>query len=185
MPILSHKGWNMGSTSHELRKVSVEGKMHGAELPPEYQYRKIYLALLLYVREMTDFLYETGGAALALEGMQRGSAAWAAKLGEQIVRDFGLTKDLDGVGKLMEIYNGVFSSYDITSEVHGDSVITVLNDCTHWDKLFKDKNIRCDQSCTHHEIPSAVKAAGNYTVSMPESRPCGDSRCVFKITKVP
>lgn len=175
----------MGASSHERRNVSVEGKMHEEELDPVYQYRKIYLALLLYVREMTELLYETGGAALALEGVQRGSSAWATKLGQQIVRDFGLTQDLEGVEKLMEIYNGVFSSYDINSEVRGDSVITVLNDCTHWDNLFKDRGIRCDQSCTHHEIPSAVKAAGNYTVTMPESRPCGDSRCVFKITKVP
>lgn len=173
----------MGNTSHASRKVSVEGKMHGESLDPEYQYRKIYLALLLYVREMTELLYQKGGSELALEGIQRGASAWASKLGEQIVRDFGLPKNLEGAGKLMEIYNGIFSSYDITSEVRGDSVVTVLNDCTHWDHLFKDKNIRCDRSCTNHEIPSVIKANGKYHVTMPESRPCGDSRCVFKITK--
>jgi len=172
------------TTSHEARKVSAEAKMFDEPLDPEYQYRKIYLALLLYVREMTELLYEKGGPELALDGIQRGASAWASKLGEQIVRDFKLPKDLEGAGKLMEIYNGLFSSYNIRSEVQGDSVITVLNDCTHWDHLFKAKNVRCDQSCTNHEIPSVVKATGKYLVTMPESRPCGDSRCVFKITKV-
>jgi len=175
----------MGDTSHETRKVSVDGKMHDGPLDPEYQYRKIYLALLLFVREVTELLHEKGGSELALQGIQRGASAWASKLGEQIVRDFGLPKDLEGAGRLMEIYNGIFSSYDIKSEVQGDSVITVLNDCTHWDQLFKTKGVRCDQSCTNHEIPSVVKATGNYRVTMPESRPCGDSRCVFKITQVP
>jgi hypothetical protein len=174
----------MGETSHDARKVTVEGRMFSGEVSPEYQFRKIYLALLLYVREMTDLLYERGGSELALEGIERGAAAWASKLGEHIVRDFGLPKDLEGAGKLMEIYNAIFSSYDIKSEVQGDSVITVLNDCTHWDHLMKQKGVRCDESCTYHEIPSALKAVGNFHVSMPESRPCGDSRCVFKITKV-
>jgi hypothetical protein len=175
----------MGNTSHESRKTSVEGRMYEGDLDPAYQYRKIYLALLLFVREMTELLYEKGGSELALEGIQRGASAWADKLGEQIVRDFGLPKSPEGAGKLMEIYNGIFSSYDIKSEVQGESVITVLNDCTHWDQLFKNKGVRCDQSCTHHEIPSVVRATGNYAVTMPESRPCGDSRCVFKITRVP
>ena len=174
----------MSDTSHDARKVTVEGRMFSGEIDPEYQYRKIYLALLLFVQEMTELLYERGGSELALEGIQRGASTWAGKLGEQIVRDFGLPRDLEGAGKLMEIYNAVFSSYDIKSEVQGDSVITVLNDCTHWDQLFKHKGVRCDQSCTNHEIPAVVKAAGNYRVSMPESRPCGDSRCVFKITKI-
>jgi predicted ArsR family transcriptional regulator len=173
----------MSTPSHDSRKVEVEGRMYTEPLDPEYQYRKIYLALLLYVREMMELLYERGGSELAQEGVQRGASVWASKLGEQIVRDFDLTKDLEGVGKLMEIYNGIFSSYNIRSEVEDDSVVTVLNDCTHWDLLMKDKGVRCDQSCTHHEIPSVVKAAGDYTVTMPESRPCGDSRCVFKITR--
>jgi hypothetical protein len=62
-------------------------------------------------------------------------------VGEHIVRDFGLPKDLEGAGKLMGIYNAIFSSYDIKSEVQGDSVITVLNDCTHWDQ--SDETKRC------------------------------------------
>lgn len=171
-------------TSHEARKVVVKGRMYDGPLDPEYQYRKIYLALLLYVREMTNLLHERGGSDLALEGIQRGSAAWASKLGEQIVRDFGLKKNLEGAGKLMEIYNGLFSSYNIRSEVQGDSVVTVLNDCTHWDHLMKEKGVRCDKSCTHHEIPAMIKATGNYRVTMPESRPSGDPRCIFKITKL-
>ncbi|MBM3555099.1 MAG: hypothetical protein FJX47_06045 [Alphaproteobacteria bacterium] len=181
----ARKGKKMSTTTHhDARRIDVPGRMHGQPLDPAYQYRKIYLALLLYVREMTNLLHEKGGPELALKGIQRGSAAWASKLSEQIVSDFGLTRDLVGTGKLMEIYNGIFSSYNIRSEVQGDSVVTVLNDCTHWDLLMKDKNVRCDQSCTHHEIPSVVKATGRYQVTMPESRPCGDSRCVFKITRL-
>lgn len=171
-------------SSHDSRKFHVEGKMYDKPIDPEYQYRKIYLALIIYIEQVTQYLYEKGGAEMALECVERGASAWASKLGAHIVRDFNLPKDLEGVGKLMEIYNALFSSYNIKSTIEGDSVITVLNDCTHWDMLFKEKNIRCEESCTFHEIPSAIKAAGNYTVTMPESRPCGASRCVWKITKV-
>ena len=170
-------------TSHDLRKVSVEGRMFDGSLDPEYQYKKIYLAYILYIEQLTELLFETGGAELALKGVQRGASAGAKKLGKHIVRDFGLPKDLEGVGKMMEIYNGIYSSYNIKSTLEEDAVITVLNDCTHWDLLFKEKNIRCVESCTHHEIPSMIKAAGDYEVTMPESKPCGDSRCVWKIKK--
>lgn len=40
--------------SHDARKIQIEGKMHNEPIDPEYQYRKIYLALLLYIDQVTQ-----------------------------------------------------------------------------------------------------------------------------------
>ena len=157
-----------------------------ADPPDEYRFRKILLTLLIALRSDFELFKETGGVELATKGMFNASSAWGKKIAEHIARDFNLPKTIEGALKSCIIYNAIWNTKKHHIYMEDGAGYYVLEDCTHWDLMIKPLGLKCDTSCREHETPNALSALldmNEYNLELLESKPQGDERCVFKITK--
>jgi hypothetical protein len=154
------------------------------EVSDDYKYRRIYLAFLKSLETMMPVIVKHEGVEGARRVYFAATGNFARALGKKIVKDYALAPDLEGALKLMEIYNHIFGSDQLYSTLTPDAAYHIIADCTLWDKMFKPAKTRCDESCTQSEIPHLLETLGpGFAVEMPESRPAGAERCVFKITR--
>ncbi len=154
------------------------------EVSDDYKYRRIYLAFLKSMEVLMPVIIKHEGMEGGMKVYFAATANFARALGKKIVRDYGLSAGLEGVLTLLEVYNRIFASEKLHSTIDGDGGYHVIEDCTLWEKMFKPLQVRCDRSCAKSEIPHLLSTLGpGFEVEMPESRPAGASRCVFKITK--
>jgi hypothetical protein len=153
------------------------------EVSADYKYRRIYLAFLKSLETMMPVIVKHEGVEGAKKVYFAATGNFARALGHKIVKDYALAPDLEGALRLLEVYNRIFGSEKLYSTLDHDAAYHVIEDCTLWEKMFKPTKTRCDESCTHSEIPHLLKTLGpGFQVEMPESRPAGNECCVFKIT---
>jgi hypothetical protein len=154
------------------------------EVSDDYKYRRIYLAFLKSMETMMPVIVKHEGVEGGKKVYFAATANFARALGRKIVKDYAIAPDLEGALRLLEVYNRIFASEKLYSTLDTDAAYHVIEDCSLWEKMFKPTKTRCDESCTQSEIPHLLKTLGpDFQVEMPESRPAGGQRCVFKITK--
>ncbi len=150
----------------------------------DFKYRRIYLAFLKSMEVMMPVIVKHEGMDEGIKVYFKATKTFAKALGKRTVEDYGISADPEGVATLLEVYNRIFSAEKLWSTIDGDVVYHVIEDCTLWEKMFKPLNIKCNESCENSEIPAVIgNLGGEFEVKMPECRPNGDDRCVFKITK--
>ena len=153
-------------------------------IPDEYRYRKIYLAMMICFKSNLDFMVEKGGIEMAQEGFQRAASGFSKKLGQHIVRDFKIPSTLEGAMQLSEIYNRYIANSKLLKHyIEDDAGYVNINDCTFWEMLCKENNIRCNNSCIKHEGQSLFSNLDfEFNLEMIECKPDGDKNCIFKVT---
>ena len=150
----------------------------------DYKYLKIYLAFLKSMEVLMPVIMKHEGMEEGLETYFKATKTFAKALGKRASKDYDIPATPEGVAKLLEVYNRIFSSEKLWSTIDGEVVYHVIEDCSLWDKMFKPLNVKCNKSCENSEIPAVIGSLdGEFKVEMPECRPNGDDRCVFKITK--